>query len=490
MARILLIKATRSLDEALMSYSPPLGLLYLIAYLRKHRPQDEFKLVDERIARHSDDDFSQLVSDFRPDFVGISSQTVEAHNANKYAQLTKKLFPKTPVILGGPYATSFETKALKEPSIDYVVAGEGEAPLLRLINSLEADDRFPEIPGLILRDKNGEVRCYPQSILIADLDELPFPAWEHIDFDQYANRFRMTPIGRGKYALLFTSRGCPYECIYCHNIFGRRYRAMSPKRAVDEIEYLVNSFGINEFEIVDDSFNLDYKRTEKICDEIVARGLKVRLCFPNGLRTDLLDENLIKKLRKAGTIHMAIAVESASERIQKLIKKKLNLKKVKKNIEIAAREGIFTWGFFMIGFPDETREELFETFKFALSSKLQGAYFFLVIPQEGTELAKLFETSPLSERDDLHFSDYFTMENKLSQITPRELWMWQVLGSIAFHYYPPRIVSIIKNYPYGYRQLIRKGFRFTFVFTYDIIAKNFIKRTLKAQIKSVDNENG
>ncbi|GAB4298419.1 MAG: radical SAM protein [Myxococcota bacterium] len=478
MANILFIKTTKSESNVLMAASPPLGILYLIAYLREHRSGDNFKLLDLRVARGNRTKLvKRTINEFKPDIIAFSSLTVEAENLYEKATICKESAPNTPIVVGGPHPSAFGEKTLAHSAIDFIIAGEGEIPFLKLVNALESGESEPEITGIGFRKNGGAPTLNAPNRELVDLATLPMPAWDMIDFEAYKD-YRMVPVGRGRYASLFTSRGCPYRCTYCHQIFTKRYRAAPPEKVVQEIEHIVNAYGIDEFEIYDDTFNLDYKRTEAICDEIINRGLKIRICFPNGVRGDILDENLIKKLRKAGTIHMAIAVESASERIQREIKKNNKLDKLKENISLAAQEGIFTWGFFMMGFPGETREELWKTAKFALTSDLQGAYFFTVIPQEGTELAEQAKVS-VAKYKNLKAADYLITNNALAAVGNWELWAWQMATTFAFHYHPKRIYMMMRNYPYSKRFFFKKGFLFTFRYFPEMFLTNLYEHIRK-----------
>ncbi|MBI2441551.1 MAG: radical SAM protein [Lentisphaerae bacterium] len=473
MAKILLIKTTKTYasDKAL---SPPLGLLYLSAYLRQQRSADQIRIIDLRTVRHGQQVLAQTCRDFAPDIIAFSSMTIESTCLHEMARWCRQHAPGAIIIVGGPHAASFQQQILADPNIDYLLAGEGEIPFLQFVNAMEANQRTPAISGLSYKDANGAVVSSPANRDLVDLATLPMPAWDMIDFDDYTDA-RMSPISQGRYAALFTSRGCPYRCTYCHNIFPKRYRAMTPPQVVNEIEYLVNRYQIREFEIYDDSFNLNYQRAMAICDEIIRRGLKIRLLFPNGVRGDLLDEALIKRLRQAGTIFLAMAVESASPRIQKEIKKNNDLEKIRHNITVAAREGIFTWGAFMMGFVRETRRELWQTARYAITSDLHGAHFFIVIPQANTELGRQAGLD-VSQYADIKATDYWTTKNTLACVSHWELWLWQMLAFFLFYANPVRIYRAIRVFPYPARVFCHRVFRRGGVFVWLTFFRNLMYR--------------
>ncbi len=246
--------------------------------------------------------------------------------------------------------------------------------------------------------------------------------------------------------VMFTSRSCPYRCIYCHNMFGKGFRARSPENVIEEIDVLYNKYNISEIEILDDIFNFDLKRVERICDLIIERGYKISLAFPNGLRADRLEKRTLEKMRLAGTKFISVAVESASPRIQKMIKKNLNIPKVAEVIDYAAGLGIFTNGFFMIGFPTESLEEIKQTVDFALRSRLHTAHFFIVTPFEGTELYENYKELVRNNRIDFSNYNYYRSSFKLSELSSEKLQQIQFLSYFRFYLNPKRALRIAYSY--------------------------------------------
>ena len=158
-------------------------------------------------------------------------------------------------------------------------------------------------PGTAWPDGEGGVEANPPGAIVEDVAALPWPAYDLVEMEAYFSQLHthLSPQqAHARYAPVFTSRGCPYRCIYCHSIFGKKWRARSPESVVGEMKTLVERFGIKEFEIIDDAFNLDRRRVLEICDLIEKEGLEVSLAFPNGLRTDVLDDEVIHALRRAG----------------------------------------------------------------------------------------------------------------------------------------------------------------------------------------------
>jgi len=223
--------------------------------------------------------------------------------------------------------------------------------------------------------------------VVDDLDALPQPAWDLVDFDKYAKVRNFMSLLKGKrYAPIFTSRGCPYQCTYCHDIFGKKFRWRSPENVAAEVE-LLRGLGVDELQIVDDIFNMNPRRMKAVCRAI--EPYRVHITFPNGLRFDILDEEGCEALVRAGTYGACVAIETITPRLQELIKKRLKVDRAQQAIRWMADRGVLVRGFFMLGFPTETLEEIQATVDYAVDSDLTQAYFFNVVPQPGTPLYDL-----------------------------------------------------------------------------------------------------
>ena len=384
--RVLLIKSCPN-DPTSRQVNHPLGLMSIAAYLREKYGY-EVRIEDIRVSRNDRFGLESAVRAFNPDVVGISALTFESNAIYWIAETVKRVNASTPVLLGGPHATAYQGKALQITGIDYVVVGEGEIVAGQLIESLLNKRDISGIKGVVYK-KDNQIVFNGRGDFIQDINELPMPAYDLIPIEAYGKYQRMSRTGSGVFMCLFSSRGCPYHCVYCHNIFGKVFRCRSAESFVNEIRHLYHTYNVREFEILDDIFNLDRARLLDFCDRIIQSGMKISIAFPNGLRGDLLDEQQLLKLRQAGATFIAFAVETGSPRLQKQIKKNIQLDKIKRNIEIAHSLRIHTHGFFMIGFPGETLEEMKMTVDFIFSSKLHSLGLFVVMPYEGTELGEI-----------------------------------------------------------------------------------------------------
>jgi len=208
-----------------------------------------------------------------------------------------------------------------------------------------------------------------------------------VDLDKYFQLDSPWHFPRSTRAVQFiSSRGCPYQCSYCHTIHGKRYRGLTAAKVVDQMENLARNQGVKEFMMVDDIFNFDLERAKQICRGVIERGLDIHLQFPNGVRGDRFDEELVAVMKQAGTHFMAIAIETTSKEYQRLIRKNLKIDKAQQTIGWARKHGIEVSGFFMIGFPGETRRQIQETVDFAVKAPLDAIFISLVSPFKGTVL--------------------------------------------------------------------------------------------------------
>ncbi len=392
--RILLIDIVRTtLDVIWPAVEHSLGLLYLAGALRRVHG-DAVEIAIRTLVSNPytvDTERAQVrawLDELEPDLVGVRCLTMGASALRLVAETVRERRPGCFLVAGGPYATDAPEEALAAP-LDCVAVGEGEWTLAELVGRLLARRDWRDVPGLALRRDGGTVRTPPRP-LAEDLDALPAPAWDLVDPDLFSNRYlTFTSKIYQRHGNILSTRGCPYRCLYCHNILGKTFRARSAGSVFAEIRHLHDTFGMTDFQFVDDIFNLDLDRAKAICDLIVASGLRLTLSFPNGVRGDRMDEELIEKMARAGTRFMSYAVETASPRLQRLIRKNLDLERVRRAIELTTAAGIVTRGYFMIGFPGETEAEVLATIDYARRSALCGATFFTVVYYPGTELYRL-----------------------------------------------------------------------------------------------------
>ncbi|MBX3413495.1 MAG: radical SAM protein [Pirellulales bacterium] len=394
--RVLLIKPYQPVTLPIAS--PPLGVLYLASTLReKFGDAIEVRVDDNWLDKRRYSDMREELETFRPHVVGLSALNFEAEESARIADLVQRLLPKAKIALGGPFAhgTTNRDKIIETDLYDWIFDGEADWSFpITVERWWQGSDRLDDILGLTHRQADGGYvtngcgggeGARTMVGRVESLDAIPFPAWDLVDFDAYARRINNNGNMRGKrYAPIFTSRGCPFLCTYCHDIFGKKFIGRSPENVLAEVELLRDRYGIDELQIVDDIFNMNSRRMKEIC-----RGLarhKLFICFPNGLRGDILDEEGVQALVDAGMYEVAVAIETVTPRLQDMIKKRLRLGQLLQAIDWMSDRGVMVKGFFMLGFPTETPEEMQQTVNFAVRSKLTHAVFNLVTPQPGTPI--------------------------------------------------------------------------------------------------------
>jgi len=395
--RVLLVKPYQ--PTRLPIACPPLGLLYLAATLRQTFGSGvEVRVVDLSIQQRRYFEARELLAEFRPDVVGVGALNWEAEESGQLALMIQHEFPGTIVALGGPFAHKNTAKICATGVYDWIFDGEADwAFPLACQRWFRGDKALGDIVGLSWRTAPGErftnnadllrMATTPPAGVVEDLDAIPLPAWDLVDFDRYAKVRNFMSLLKGtRYAPIFTSRGCPFLCTYCHDIFGKKFRWRSPENVAAEVA-LLRSLGVDELQVVDDIFNMNPPRMKAVCRAI--EPFEMHITFPNGLRFDILDEEGCEALVRAGTYGACVAIETITPRLQELIKKRLKVDRAQRAIGWMADRGVLIRGFFMLGFPTETIAEMQATIDYAVRSNLTQAYFFNVVPQPGTPLYDL-----------------------------------------------------------------------------------------------------
>ncbi len=441
--KILLIKAT--VENSMNEFSsPPIGIMS-IASIARERCGWDVRIIDSFLHDDPEKEILDAITNWKPDVAGLSALTAEAQSMHRLAKVVRKGASEAIILAGGPHPSHYPVETLEDLSIDAAVISEGEATAEQLLNAIAKGELWREVKGIAVRDENGEViRREPQPF-IDYLDALPFPAWDLVDISAYAVRRGMDTSFR-RYMTIMTSRACPYKCTYCHEIFGKIFRANSPEYVLKMINTLVEKYKVFHFDIVDDIFNFDGKRMETILDTLIEKGPSINFAFPNAIRADILTEEQIDKLCRAGCDYVCLAVETASPRLQKQIKKNLNTDKVMASIEAFARRRVFTVGYFMTGFPTETEEEIKKTYDYAFRSPLHMAFFFTVTPFEGTELYNENIDSVDCNANELS-THYIFQSSNLSEVPEKRFLRLKTMAHIRFHFNVKRLYRICRDMP-------------------------------------------
>ena len=429
--------------------TPPLGILYLAAYIRKCFDA-EICLLDQRAENCSVDEVARRAIEFNADIVGIGLFTVYANTLPELTQAVRKGLPKALIALGGPHVSSFGAGSMEGTAADVAVRGEGELPFEAIISARLAGSDFSHIPSVFWRDASGAIVSNPGLIpVIEDLDSLPFPAYDLLDVSKYWKDFSFGNLPPHRYVSMFSSRGCPRQCTYCHSIFGKRFRAHSAERIVAELKHYTQTFGITEVEFLDDTFNHDAQRAILFADLMRKEGLRLKLGTPNGLQSHTLTEEVLDALVDTGLHQTSFALESGSPRIQKLIKKHLSIPKFIWCVEQAIKRRVLTNGNTIMGFPTETEEDLRATVDVVCESKLHTVSFFTVVPYPNTELyEQLAVTHPEKLKKVRYWEKDFSVQPvNFSDVPDAVLFSCQRKAWRRFYLNPNRLYRIVRDYP-------------------------------------------
>lgn len=362
--------------EIYFTHEAPIGLAYLQAVLRgKHN----VKILDNNVMNYPIERIVQEAK--KADAVGISVTTPTFATVRAIAKAIKQE-TDIPIIVGGAHAT-IDPKGCLEFA-DYAVCGEAEYTFPKLIDALESKNKkaLGKIAGLAYIDKKGKF-VRKENALIENLDELPFPDWSGFPLEKYGSVLRTS----GRSLPIVTSRGCPYNCIYCFKgLFGRRFRARSPENVIAELEYLKEKFHIREFQVADDAFATNPNRAIEICRKIAEGGLSMPWSLPNGIRVGSITDELAYWMKRSGLQYAGLGIESGNQRILNRIDKQQTLEQVRRGVALLKKHKITTVGFFMFGLPEDTEETMRDTVEFAKSLDLDYYSISMTTPYPGTRL--------------------------------------------------------------------------------------------------------
>jgi anaerobic magnesium-protoporphyrin IX monomethyl ester cyclase len=347
------------------STMPPLGLLYIGTVLEKEGI--DVRIVPADMKNMSWRDIKQDILDYEPDIIGVTSTTENRFQSFKLVKLAKKTNPQAMAIMGGPHASMAAEDCLAHiPELDLVVRGEGEETMIELCRWHEEGkdlQTLEAISGISYRI-NGEIKSTSARPLIKDLDSLPYPAFHLVPFEDYNFKFPVPEKGELPAVNIMSSRGCPFKCNFCATPinWGRNVRMRSPENVVDEIQGLIERYGVKVIFFFDDTFNVNTKRVERICDLIIERDLDI--FWKCDVRIDLIDMPLLTKMKQAGLFHLSFGLEAGSERVRnEIIDKKVDVEDFHNLVKWCQELEVIPNVFFIYSHPTETWEEAQETIK-------------------------------------------------------------------------------------------------------------------------------
>ena len=410
---ILLLSLTELEIASSANRTIPMPLLYLAANLKKSNHDVNIldlstltplngdnpkKFYISKILNKIDDTSSQLV--------GLNCFTsMHFSIAREVAIAIKDELPDIRVMIGGVHPTLFPREILQNcPEFDYVVIGEGETQVVEIARLHDENDfrKLSDIQALAFRETSGDVVVNNRVTYIQDLDELPMAAWDLISLEDYysdhSSWYNPKDLNFSLSVPIITSRSCPFSCNFCtcYANMGRTFRRRDPMRVVDEIELLYRKYGQNYFRIVDDNFVLIKEHVMAICREIIKRNLDIQFETSCGLHLRSLDEELIATLAEAGCVFSSMPIEHGNDDIRNIvIGKNLTRDTIFATAKLLKKNKILTSGSFVMGFPEDTKDSLEDTYRMIIELELDLNYVLTLMPFAGS---KVFDQAV---RDDL-----------------------------------------------------------------------------------------
>ncbi len=424
---------------------PPIGLGYIATAVSER--DHEVSIYDGLKLRADAARLLEHVKAYKPHLVGIQVFSCDIPCVNEYLRAIKTYDPKIVTILGGAHPSGAPEDTLTiMPLADYAIAGEGEAGLSLLAKRLEkGDKRRDDIPGLIY--KEGDETRYNPVNFQPNLDSLGFPRWDLIDPRSYPRIPQGVFYLKSPIAPISTTRGCPYPCTFCagRTLMGKKIRAHSAEHVLEEIAMLVKDYGIRELHIVDDTFTTLRERAIRICQGIIDAGYDLAITFPNGVRLNTLDEELLSVLKKAGCYSMILGIESGSQRILDQMKKRLTVELIKEKVKLIDSFGIRTAGFFIIGYPSESEQDIHETIEFARKLPLKSAHFSNFLPLPGAEATEELKKAGIIEKIDYSKLFYSKISYTPRRISSKRLKQLQRKAYFRFYFRHKVFIDMLRQ---------------------------------------------
>jgi anaerobic magnesium-protoporphyrin IX monomethyl ester cyclase len=413
---------------------PPLGLAYLAALLTNH----QVSIVDFNIDKRKWKRFP--FGDF--DIVGVSADTSRYSTSMKIARAAKAA--GATVVLGGPHVSFFDEEALRSGAVDYIIRNEGEYAFRSLVRHLAGEIPVGDVGGLSYLAGDEIVRNANEAF-ITDLDSLPMPARELLALRGYKEKIDGRPM-----TTMITSRGCPFNCVFCSSsqFSGVRWRPRSVDGILEEIDLIYNKYGYRAINFIDDNFTLNPARAAKIAERIITRGYDIRWEAMSHVETVVRNPDMVEVMARSGLRWMFLGFESGSQEILNEYGKKSSPEDARRAVDILHKNGVKIIGAFILGALGDNERTMRETIRFAKSLNPSRAQFSLLTPYPGTKLFEKVRGNLLTRNWTMYSGLHPTI--KLDKITPQALNRFLFKAYAGFYLRPPKA---IENYPYIFRTL-------------------------------------
>lgn len=421
---------------------PPLNLAYLAAIAENLG--HEVKIIDGEVENMSLEKMIKETADFNPNLIGITATTPFYHIAAKLAEGLKQKIRDIPIIIGGSHISILKEEAFSS-YFDYAFIGEADFSLPLFLEQYEKGGDLSKVKGILFREKD-KIIFTGEADPIFDLDSLPLPARHLLKMDKYKIG---TLQGIKNFTPIMTVRGCPFRCIFCsRKVFGSKVRKRSPELVIEEIKSIINEYNIRHFIFLDDTLTLDRNHILRICDLIKENKLKIT--FEGGTRANLLDEELVSRMVRAGLTRISYGLESVDENIRKIMKKDVPLESYITANKLTNKYGVETLNSCMIGLPGETKETVRKTLAFLRQSpEIKQANISIAVPYPGTELYEMAKRGDyglkLMYDDFSKFRRYNCASMSVGDLSPDDLIELQNQAFVSIYLAPWRWLPMLRK---------------------------------------------
>ena len=441
---LLIVPPTRTYTQRM-----PLGLMYISSYLSSKGEENDildFKGISRDSAYKK---IKNKIIEIKPKFIGITCLVSEIEAVKDFCKFIKENSKESIVIIGGPYPSICPQHFVdKNIPFDCLVIGEGEVTFYELISALQNNKNIDDVKG-IAYVKSGKLKITQPRELIQDLDSLPFPAYDKVDMDYYCrpNVWSIRPVYLSSF-WMFTSRGCPYNCKFCvaHTIFGRKVRFMSPERVVEHIEYIIKKYRIDALYFGDESFTVSKKRVYEILN--LLKKKKIKILFGCQTRVNLLDEDLLRFMKKNGCIQIDLGIESGSDKMLKVMNKQTDVKSIVKIGNICKKIKLRHLANMLINLPEERLKDIGASLCLVKNMKYNVVLWNVYTPIVGVNFGKELDIKDLNSMLQYPSKAAFDLLEKKYKFGKYEKPLNRILEHLHSKTFYPKRPKMILNLSY------------------------------------------
>lgn len=455
-------------------FTPPLGLAYLAAMLRREGARvAAIDAIAEKYDQFVEEDgflyqgltIPEIIDriDPRTTIIGVTCMfSQDWPYCRRLITALKRRFPNVLMVAGGEHMTAITEYNLRDcPDLDLCVLGEGEETIVDVVRHAHNRLEWPTIDGICYLEDGQVVRTRPRQ-RITDVDGLPMPAWDLFPMEVYVSSDNSFGVNRGRSIAILATRGCPYKCTFCSNpaMYGKMWEARSPDNVLDEIEYDIKHYNVENVDFFDLTMVLKREWILDFCRKMEERGLNITWQLPSGTRSEVIDDEVARALYRTGARNVTYAPESGSVDTLKTIKKQVNLDRLLESIRCCLRAKLHVKCNIIIGFPHEVRRDVWHSLTLSWRMALMGidaVEAFVFTPYPGTQLFDELQSSGVIKgfNDDYFrslaaFQDPYMVSNYCRAIGGRELALWRFFimlsfFAISFTVRPWRFLRLVMN---------------------------------------------